>query len=749
MTVEKIKKENEKKMAIQQFEEYPSKSQIKRKYAEFRELDFYNFKGVNPIVNNLDKINVQEILQNEDYFLKQKPKGFLPQNFKKRRKNFSKKIQKFSQSYQKSKFRGIAVNGSTVVTKSQQRNPKKIRARNSSESVEILDYEEMRKYQLVRHKYYSKYHRELKESTKVMNKTDGLGYGFLRKRFSKGMADSHSKRKGRKWVYNLVEDVKRIREKSKKLDEESRRRTMNNFGKGLQYHISGIGRVGSSQEIGKMRSEDCKFARRQLEKIKRKNKLPLVQRVNAEIKKKKILKNEYLMKRKQREEEEKEKDMKMGDFLKEESSVQLGNQEKDEVIENIGNTEIIKSSYLKGEKLSSQRSFRVRHKEPEKQRNSSRFYKSRLNFGEQRESPRKKKKPRRGFNKNHKTYLLFYGQILLAGNGKKNDKEIVNRKKLVPAPSEIEENVNVCLGIGNNAKLVKSHLMKRKGIESSHLWSRADFCWSQNSKKKPKISKLSKLSNLSLNFENPEIPNNSKLLKFFFKEDSLESLYKSLKDQKLFKIDESFIKETLNFFEQKKVQKVKAMDHSNLKMINHFEGMHHIGKKHLLALHIQHFCKAKKLDPKNYIPFTLIISNLNEIEKNMAKLEANTCKIWIVKPGENSNRGKGISLAKNTEEIKAISSTLLKRKKTSFVIVQEYIEKPLLFKGRKFDLRCYALAVKIGAKFCVFWVLLPVPGADPRSNPCRKVRCQQSRGWRHRRWEVSSLPCRSDVVESR
>ena len=76
----------------------------------------------------------------------------------------------------------------------------------------------------------------------------------------------------------------------------------------------------------------------------------------------------------------------------------------------------------------------------------------------------------------------------------------------------------------------------------------------------------------------------------------------------------------------------------------------------------------------------------------------------IIKPGQFSNRGIGISMAFNVSDtMRLCKETLEKRKNTCSVIVQEYIAKPLLFKNRKFDVRCYATVIKLFDRITYFW----------------------------------------------
>lgn len=98
------------------------------------------------------------------------------------------------------------------------------------------------------------------------------------------------------------------------------------------------------------------------------------------------------------------------------------------------------------------------------------------------------------------------------------------------------------------------------------------------------------------------------------------------------------------------------------------------------------------------IPLTFHIKSQNDPEFNrferifqrLAQDKTNH-NIWIIKPGENTNRGVGIQVANNLSEIKSLIRNFASQTGNRTSIVQRYLERPLLISGRKFDIRAFAM----------------------------------------------------------
>lgn len=69
--------------------------------------------------------------------------------------------------------------------------------------------------------------------------------------------------------------------------------------------------------------------------------------------------------------------------------------------------------------------------------------------------------------------------------------------------------------------------------------------------------------------------------------------------------------------------------------------------------------------------------------------------MWIIKPGENSNRGCGIQVAETLSQISQIVTQNAQKQNQRTSIVQRYLKNPLLISGRKFDVRAYAMITSV------------------------------------------------------
>ncbi|KAM4549091.1 tubulin polyglutamylase TTLL7 isoform 3-T3 [Odontesthes bonariensis] len=129
------------------------------------------------------------------------------------------------------------------------------------------------------------------------------------------------------------------------------------------------------------------------------------------------------------------------------------------------------------------------------------------------------------------------------------------------------------------------------------------------------------------------------------------------------------------------VQHEKIAELRNYQRINHFPGMGEICRKDCLA---RNMSKMIKCQPQEYsfIPKTWIFpAEYTQFQNYVKELRRKRKqKTFIVKPA-NGAMGHGISLVRNCEKLPI----------QEHFIVQEYLDKPFLMEGYKFDLRIYIL----------------------------------------------------------
>lgn len=157
-------------------------------------------------------------------------------------------------------------------------------------------------------------------------------------------------------------------------------------------------------------------------------------------------------------------------------------------------------------------------------------------------------------------------------------------------------------------------------------------------------------------------------------------------------------------------------DSSKLKTHNHFPCNYFLGNKKALFYSLRKYYELNGKDPFQYMPTTFHISKgvddpeyrhfltlFEELTEKKKKKE--TLNIWILKPGEFTNRGKGITVCPSLDDIKVRLKGREKctKGKLRTFILQRYIEKPLLYNKRKFDIRHFMLMTCVNGKFKGYW----------------------------------------------
>lgn len=113
--------------------------------------------------------------------------------------------------------------------------------------------------------------------------------------------------------------------------------------------------------------------------------------------------------------------------------------------------------------------------------------------------------------------------------------------------------------------------------------------------------------------------------------------------------------------------------------VNHFPGMSNLARKSKLA---RNFERMKKLFPDEYdfCPRTWILPfDLHDFQTHFNG-DGVSAKTFIVKP-DHSCQGRGVFLTRSLNQIS----------RTDVLVAQQYIARPLLIAGKKFDLRIYVL----------------------------------------------------------
>ena len=143
---------------------------------------------------------------------------------------------------------------------------------------------------------------------------------------------------------------------------------------------------------------------------------------------------------------------------------------------------------------------------------------------------------------------------------------------------------------------------------------------------------------------------------------------------------------------------------------NHIKDSNILGdKKHLFQLLKIWKVRYQKMDIDKLfeiVPPTYHISSEDSIdfryfEQVFILNNDQSNNLWIVKPGENSNRGRDIFVSGSFDEIREAVKVRSSLKGTT--VIQKYKSDLLLYRGRKFDIRTFILCLFIDGNCKFYW----------------------------------------------
>lgn len=139
-------------------------------------------------------------------------------------------------------------------------------------------------------------------------------------------------------------------------------------------------------------------------------------------------------------------------------------------------------------------------------------------------------------------------------------------------------------------------------------------------------------------------------------------------------------------------------------------------------MNLKNYYECLKEDPFAILPITFHLKGLddpeyknfkecfNSISQEIANAKTPEQKkdlkyhrnLWILKPGENTNKGRDIIVLENLDQINQNMGIQSSVENRTFIL-QKYIERPLLYQRRKFDIRCFMLVTSMNKKVKAYW----------------------------------------------
>jgi tubulin---tyrosine ligase len=227
------------------------------------------------------------------------------------------------------------------------------------------------------------------------------------------------------------------------------------------------------------------------------------------------------------------------------------------------------------------------------------------------------------------------------------------------------------IGKGNNSSLINDILRSRFWWTRTDNYEDAHLVWTQ-SKHKPTLDLMPHYkSNLKIELNIPDsklkIPQN------------ILSENQETYGFKLILASDSYARLSVDYFLIPETLKAHNKLPNNSSMCN---------KKEMFK-NMKKYYEKHELNVFKNLPLTFHIEyGLSDPQFELFLKQYQPRSTWIIKPGEATNRGKGIKVSDSLQEIKELINKPIENRT---YILQQYIHNPLLINKRKFDIRCYAL----------------------------------------------------------
>ena len=165
-----------------------------------------------------------------------------------------------------------------------------------------------------------------------------------------------------------------------------------------------------------------------------------------------------------------------------------------------------------------------------------------------------------------------------------------------------------------------------------------------------------------------------------------------------------------------RIKVLSEKNHAGMILYNHFEKNQYLCSKRGLCLSMWNYYTKYNLDPFDSIPLSFPVRGSEDpmfkiFETVYHRHHDNANSVWIVKPGHCQNQGKGIRCYSKFRDIKKRVD-----KFGHIMIIQKYMEKPLLIEKRKFDIRAYVMCTDFEPEgFTAYfypWLYIRTSGVD-------------------------------------